>query len=383
MTVYLNRTKATKGYPVGSIIPWPGAQTDIPSGWLPCSSNLSLRVEQYPALFKCIGNIYGGNVGETFKLPRMNDGTSAAMDIFKGHFYFLQDKGPANAPEKDNINDDLFWSQVGGALAGDAPSSIQTNFTSTVDVEGVLENVDPTTGGSLELTGKYSAFDLIEGEFTQVILPASRKLSDRHWNVHIHGSTIEGVNTTNAYRTTGRGANDCRGGKLFDDFFCDLTAECTAVTRAIPLNLRGTNMAGMGGSGGAAVGGNIRAGGGSFGICPGGETSSVCYDPQGADGFTGGDMWAHRGGTKYFWSSLAKPAGGNADKSFNQVTPHTHGVLEYEFSSKYLRVLNPGLVTDIRLNTVAINNATGLNYGTITVNTATPTLQMTYIIRAY
>ena len=121
-------------------------------------------------------NIYGGSAGVNFRLPRLNDGTSAAMDMFKGHFYYLQDKGDAHKPEKSVISDDTFWQTVGGALTGNAPSTTQTNYVSTVDIVGELSNTDPVTGSELQLSALYSNFELIVGEFTQVIIPSGRKI---------------------------------------------------------------------------------------------------------------------------------------------------------------------------------------------------------------
>lgn len=390
MTIFLNRLKSHRGFPVGSIIPWSASAGDIPKGWVPCSSSTSLKTTDYPLLYRQIGNIYGGSAGVNFRLPRLNDGTSAAMDMFKGHFYYLQDKGDAHKPEKSVISDDTFWQTVGGALTGNAPSTTQTNYVSTVDIVGELSNTDPVTGSELQLSALYSNFELIVGEFTQVIIPSGRKLGDKHIPNHGHGYSIAEGDVTNYTTTYGTRAKDWSNGSLHDDFFCDLDSESACIQRAIPLDINGTQMASMPnniGPGGLAVSwasADIRWGGGSFGVCPGGETGSQCYDPtQGADGYTGGDMWAHRGGTKYYWSNLSKPASVAADRTFANVSDHGHAVMQYTFSSKYIRVLNPALVSDVRLNNVAIINSTGLNFGTINANTATPNLTMTYIIKAF
>lgn len=391
MTIFLNRQKAHRGFPVGSILPWTASVSQIPKGWLPCNGSTSVRVVDYPLLYRVIGNIYGGTANVNFRLPRLNDGTSAAMDMFKGHFYYLRDKGDAHKPEKTNITDDIFWQTVGGALTGNAPSTTQTSYVSTVDIVGVLTNQDPVTGGQLQLSALYSDFELIQGEFTQVVLPSSRKLGDKHIPSHGHGYEVQEGDVTNYTYSTGVRARDYAGGSLADNFFCDLDSESACIQRAIPLGINGEQMSAMTGSGagpdGLAVNwpsADIRWGGGSFGVCPGGETGSICYDPtQGADGFTGGDMWAHRGGQKYYWSSLSKNAETNDNRRFVNVSGHGHQVMQYTFSSKYIRVLNPALVSDVRLNNVDIINTTGLNFGTITANTATPNLTMTYIIKAF
>ena len=61
---------------------------------------------------------------------------------------------------------------------------------------------------------------------------------------------------------------------------------------------------------------------------------------------------------------------------------HQHGPNNYTMEGKY-QVISPGLRTNIALNTVRINNSPGQNFGTINVETATPSLEMLYIIRAF
>ena len=147
-----------------------------------------------------------------------------------------------------------------------------------------------------------------------------------------------------------------------------------------------------GGYGGPNPTGWGASGGGSFGGCSGGDTSSVCYQP--GDGFSGGDMYAHRNGRKYFYTSMSpscitteEGSGHNAQaeefRKFPRVTPHFHGSATITFSSKYMRVNAPVVINDIQLGSVQINNTTGQNFGIISINTATPTLSMQYIIRAY
>lgn len=394
--VFYNQNKSGKGFPIGSIIPWSGNSGDIPKGWISCTSGPTLRVQQYPLLYKTIGNTYGGTSGETFKLPRLNDGTSAAMDIFRGHFSYLQDKGDAHKPEKTNILDDVFWQTVGRSLDGNTTSTTQTDWVSSIDIVGQLQNID-------DLSATYADLAINSGEYTQVLIPAGRKLSDVHIPSHTHGINIT---ESNSYNAGGNLASDCGYG--FSDGVCLAQFSCTQVNRATPVNISGTQMDQM-------LRGplesnfyatfdttliargysydSLKWGGGAFGPCYGGETSSECYDPtNGADGVSGGDMFSHIGGTKYFWSSLSPSANITAPvnqakidegRRFNKVGDHSHGSLSYTFSSKYLRVVKPALITDVRLNTVRINNDTGKNYGFINVNTATPSLTMQYIIKAY
>jgi microcystin-dependent protein len=397
MSVFYNRAKSNKGLPIGSIIPWSGPSEQIPRGWITCNGNATYKVADYPVLYKILGNVYGGASGQTFKLPRLNDGTSAAMDIYKGHFYYLQDKGDAHKPENTNISVDIFWQTVGGSLEGNTTSTTQTNWVSSIDVVGVLNNIE-------NLSAKYGDITYNPGDFTQTLVPAGRRLSDVHVPNHIHGITNGG---TTAFGLGGGQADTCNGGS-WTEGSCTISTSCACINRVVLTNINGRTMANQTDPPNEANYFNtfnamlvnqgypiesLRWGGGGFSACFGGETSSTCYNPlNSADGYTGGDMFSHNGTRRYFWSGLSpssivnapwSEAASNTIRQFARVTDHGHGTLDVTFSSKYIRVIKPALVNDVRLNTVRINNETGVNFGFINVNTATPTLSMQYIIKAF
>lgn len=402
---YYNLTRTSKGFPVGAIVPFAGDQSNIPTGWIPCDGR-TLEVAQYPALYQIIGNTYGGNVGNDFKSPRLNDGSSGIMDIFRGHFQYLQSEDIQHRPEKTNISDDAFWDKTLDGPGADNPSSTQTSFTSIIDVEGVLLSTN-------ELVGQYSKFEFSEGEYFKVLLPAQRLLSDRHIPSHTHNYNVSGSSGISnvSYTAQGRAARDARTNYSCDPN-CRINYSSTSVSRTVPYNINGRQMSRMtsepSGDPGTPGGGvnlqpggfiqnELRWGGGSTAGCQGGGSrgSSVCYDPRRADGFTGGDMWASS--NNFIFSSLApitvpesadgqsvySVSQGIALKRFEAVLSHGHGSLSYTFSSRNLRFQSPGIVNDVQLGSVAINNQTGLNAGTIIANTATPTVSMQYIIKAY
>lgn len=384
MSTFYNRTKSNKGIPVGTIIPWSGVLSDVPRGWLPCNGSESYNAKDYPILYNVIGNTYGGTDGLTFKVPRLNTGTATPVDMFKGHFYYLNSLGEsqyntAHKPEKTVINDDAFWQTVGGSNSGNSPSTTQSNWTSTIDVVGEQVNVET-------LVANYNDFVFNPGEVIDTVYISGRKLGDKHIPDHTHSYATADQNIGTGVSFGGSNAQDCKGGTLDNNFFCRLTSRCTCVTRTIPGGSVAPNLIGND-SGMRTLYNNYRtnaglfAGGSGFGSRNTGETASrgvgLNYD---GDGATAGDMWAHRNGTQFYWSSLDP---GRQFSTFASVSSHSHGILQYTFSSKYIRIVNPGLINDVRLNTVTINNETGRNYGTITANTATPTLSMIYIIRAY
>jgi microcystin-dependent protein len=423
MSIFYSKTRANKGFPVGTILPWSGSSATIPKGWLACRSSGSLKVTDYPDLYRTIGNTYGGAPGVTFNLPNLNDGSSGVMDIFRGHYYYLKEvydnetvnpeRNLPHIPETTTISEDSFWINVGDVDNGDSTSNIQTNYISDFDIVGELQNINT-------LTGKFEKLVLVEGEFTKVLSVSGRKLSDVHIPAHSHPNE---ATTDDSYEAIGNPVADngssgqASGGGCGNwanfDIFCRITASCGCINRPVYWGTNGlNNMSGMvqgigdGGLGDTnavpwnaiaaqypAYGQNgLRFGGGAFGSCSGGETSSVCYVP--GDGFSGGDMYSHISGQKYFFTSLAPSsvtsqtgsahfAEAEALRSFERVVPHFHGAATITFSSKYIRVNSPVVINDIQLGSVQINNTTGENFGIISINTATPTLTMQYIIRAY
>ena len=51
--------KTMKAAAIGTIMPWTGALTKIPAGWLICNGN-EVEAGSYPLLAQAIGDTYGG-----------------------------------------------------------------------------------------------------------------------------------------------------------------------------------------------------------------------------------------------------------------------------------------------------------------------------------
>jgi microcystin-dependent protein len=373
--VNYNTIKSMKGYPVGSIIPWSGAQDSIPSGWIPCSGS-NLSISRYPLLYKIIGNVYGGTTGVSFKLPTLNAGDTAAMDIFQGHFNYLQSQGDAHKPENTIKSTDPFWSTVGAANNGDSPSTTQTNWISTIDIVGEFLSRP-------NVVARHGTFTLSEGEVSIALSVNERKLSDVHVPSHSHSDgDIDSPSYGRDFNVRAREyanyfgvLSDFLGGTTFSR--CALNGDNANVSRSTNEPPKdGREMATVGSS--QRVGTSYRQGGGD--IIDDGANGNGQYAATGfsnGDGYSRGDLYSFRGVTRYFWSSLAPEF-----VNFSQIPGHSHGVLEYNWISR-LRIINPGIVNDVSMNTVQINNSTGANFGTINMNSATPTLTLTFIIKAY
>lgn len=364
-----NRLKSMRGLPIGAIFPWSGAQDTIPFGWIECNG-AAISYTKYPLLYEKIGNVYGGVTGSTFKVPALNNANVAIMDIFQGHFQWLNNLNEdAHKPENANKSSDAFWSTVGGSDNGNQGSDTTQNHLSTIDVVGEQTSKP-------NVVAKYGDFSLSEGTLDQTVIVQERKTTDVHLPAHNHG--YEGGDDDGGPSYNRKSAKATAFASKFNsDYFCYLQGSAANITRSTndpPIN--GTQMASVGAS--KTVSTTYRQGGGNIvndGPLGGGQYAATAFDNGNGD--TGGDLFAHQGGNKYFFSSLS-----NTEKTISSLSGHRHGTLEYTFESK-LKVLNPGIVNDVQINTVTIDNSPGQNFCTINMSSATPTLGMLFIIRAF
>jgi hypothetical protein len=389
-----NRIKSMKGYPIGSVIPWSGAQDSIPPGWI-ISNGATVAINRYPLLYECIGNSYGGIEDSTFRLPPLTANNKAIADYHRGYYAYLQGSGtispdsygPSSTPRPETIESHIFWNEIGLGFNGDEAGNVQTSYISTIDVVGEFAT-RPTN-----FVARYSPIELTEGENSISVSYNSRKLSDGHMPLHSHGMDYDAP--SNGWVQMGRRAlqhgprYNC-GNRKGNEFCkpapsraCVCITEAGFSSRAIRYLRYGNNQNHLQedfltwsqpGGIGSAQGTGPAGGGGS--ISEGGTRSFqdrvLLY--KAGNGYGRGDM---ESAGKVFFSSLS-----NSEVSFSEMTGHNHGLNTFNFVGK-LNVIDPGIVTNVSLNDVNINNSSGINYGTITVNTATANLSMIFIIKAY
>jgi hypothetical protein len=373
-SIKYNRIRSMKGLPIGAIVPWSSDQGTIPAGWVVCNG-ATVPNNRYPLLFKSIGNVYGGTVGSSYRLPPLTNSQKGIVDIFVGHYNYLKNNsGSAHAPESNSINNDSFWSIIANG-DGNQGSNSQTSWISTIDLVGRIN-------GSPSFIGVYDNMEVADGEFSYTVTWTDVALGDIHLSAHSHGLDTE--ETTSYLRgnlaareadqnTRGAGGTRCqaRGERTSAWRVAANPGDFIATSRGNnPTDLANNflytqpdNVAtGTGGGGGIAFTTQL------------GFTSAVVY--SGGDGRCGGQMNCDG----VLFTSLSNQEG-SGQSGFGS-SPHNHATTTYNLLGRY-QALNPGIRTDVSLNTVQINNSSGLNYGTITVDTATPALDMLYIIRAY
>ena len=374
-TIKYNRIRSMKGLPIGAIVPWASDQSEIPTGWVVCNG-ATIANTKYPILYKIIGNSYGGTVGSTFKLPPLTQGGPAIMDAFRGHYVYFKSSeldalpgNEVNRPTTSSKADDPFWSIIGEGTNGDTGNNSQTFWISTIDLVGQ----EISTGVNFQAI--YDDMEVQDGSYFFSANYNETSLGVRHLPSHSHGDS---TSDPTSYTREGGRVSGCTGTGRND--WCNIGCDSTSAWRvaANPAvhvrtsvgnnqnhlrdNFRFTDSR----TGWTANGG----GGGFFPTTLYAETIASVY--RDGDGFCSGNMGC---GNDILFTSVSH------DERFSGVA-HFHGPNNYELEGRYT-VISPGLRTNIALNTVRINNSPGVNYGTINVETSTPSLEMLYIIRAF
>jgi hypothetical protein len=203
-----NLVRTMKAMPVGSVMPWVGALTSIPKGWLLCN-NSELLASDFPLLARVLRNSYGGvgfggtfpNYSGTFRLPNVNQ--KCLADIGIEHFssnanlrpapidsstaasvvsVFLGDEGDLGPPTTFFANTDLNFTYtpdpdgfiVSYTFTGTAATTtstqvyrnvVATGGTGTGAIFTVVRNTDQTY--SLAITQKGSGY--VQGD--QLVIP--------------------------------------------------------------------------------------------------------------------------------------------------------------------------------------------------------------------
>lgn len=383
-----NRIRSMKGLPIGAIVPWSSDQSTIPTGWVSCNG-ATISNTRYPSLFKIIGNSYGGTVGSTYKLPPLTTGQTGIVDIFRGHYVYFKGGeinslpgNEINRPTSSSLSDDPFWSIVGFGTNGDTGNNTQTVWTSTADVVGVEKS------RSVFFPGLYDEMTITDGSYSFTVVYAGTALRDFHIPAHTHGDLSEDVTS---WRRQGGPISGCTGGTWsYDWLTCKHTCDAGTVFRVAANPAAGSGGSvwygnnsthlynnffttdGPTGITGTGGGGNIR--GVPNGNIPGGAGESGATVYEGGDGRVEGLMGSYTHGNVLFTS--------RSNNQINSSAEHVHGPNNYNMQGKY-SVISPGLRSDISLNDVRINNSPGQNFCTINADTATASVEMIFIIRAF
>lgn len=172
-----NVIKTQRALPIGSVQPWGGAVSEIPSGWLLCNG-AELESADYPLLARILRDTYGGTEFDgnfpsytgTFRLPRTNNKALADISTsYFGTYASTSQTVPAPIDNSDALTvvGDFIGDSVAGFEPGDlGPPNVinaQTdlNFTYTPDPAGTIVSI--TNTGTAPSVTSAQLYDNVPG----------------------------------------------------------------------------------------------------------------------------------------------------------------------------------------------------------------------------
>jgi len=184
---FYQETRTMKAAVIGTIMPWTGALSEVPKGWIVCDGT-SPDASDYPLLVQVIGDTYNqgtSNLGGAFPaytgqfvLPDLASGKTM-MDI-EGS-YFAAGTGTGDAIDSDPDARPIIEPFIGDNTDNGVPSVFNDVRT---DVEFTL-NDRSGYGGAI------SGNTIIDGEGERSIYIAGRKLGHQHIRAHAHPGLYE------------------------------------------------------------------------------------------------------------------------------------------------------------------------------------------------
>lgn len=171
-----NVIKTQRALPIGSVQPWGGNVSEIPSGWLLCNG-AEIEAADYPLLARILRDTYGGtnfdgdfpNYTGTFRLPQTNN--KALADISTEYFgTYVSTSGSVPSPIDSNealtVVEEFIGDSEPGFEPGDLgpPTSVNAvtdlNFTYTPDPNGTIVSI--TSSGTAPSVTTAKLYKLVE-----------------------------------------------------------------------------------------------------------------------------------------------------------------------------------------------------------------------------
>lgn len=169
MAKFYNQLKSQKGSTIGTIIPWTGALTNIPAGWIICDG-AQIDIDDYPLLFEAIGYRYGG-VGNLFATPKLRN--KALVDFHPSH----------NNIPGINMNPNFI------ARIGEDYANLTSGASSNIDLRFSLSPVN-------NFAGRVTDLGINPASYSDEINIVPRALGDRHTGSHNHPGSVSSVGSS-------------------------------------------------------------------------------------------------------------------------------------------------------------------------------------------
>ena len=168
-----NVIKTQRALPIGSVQPWGGPISEIPSGWLLCNG-AEINAADYPLLARILRDTYGGttfagdfpNYTGTFRLPQTNN--KALADVSTDYFgTYNSTNGLIPSPIDNNDAKTVVSEFIGDSVPGFEPGDLgppttvnavtDLNFTYTPDPNGaIISIVSEGTAPTVTATKQYT-----------------------------------------------------------------------------------------------------------------------------------------------------------------------------------------------------------------------------------
>jgi len=374
MSVNYNTIKSMKGMAIGTIIPWSGpisGDFGIPKGWLACTSNRILEVDDYPELYEIIGNRYGGFISDrTFALPSLPGKA-------------LVDYHPSHAAEFGYTGN--FASFLG--TDDDVANQNTTTQSSNIDVFLTLDNI------SQNMRATMTGMNLNPSTYSTTFGYVPRRLGDGHMSSHGHAGTYPSI------RVTDTRIEDCQNYGLTNCaniFNCSDVCDTTDIPRSgnsrnaiddfcVPKYDGGEHL----GRGGVPYGTNgylmARSNSPRNFIRRSDDCllyNEVSSDPANPTDPSGPELGPGNDGS---WSGIYATT-----LMTDIVNFETAAMTGHDHTTQSVRINTGNIATKetVRINTVSNGNIAPVNLDnqevmTITANVNTPSMQMLFIIKAY
>lgn len=196
---FYQEIKTAKGAAIGTIMPWTGGLTQIPSGWLICDGQ-SVAANEFPLLAQAIGDTYNAgnsnfvgtgansfpNYGGNIKLPNLNGKT--LMDMETSYFGPRSNGGTGRAADMDIQALTLLSPLIGT----NEDAGVTTIFTD-VYVDLVFDIPDDDRTGYV---GRIKGNTLINGDAFKTMYVGPRKLGRAHIKRHNHSGSLETIDNS-------------------------------------------------------------------------------------------------------------------------------------------------------------------------------------------
>jgi len=364
MAVNYNFLKSLKGTAIGTVVPWTGDLSKIPTGWLECN-NQSLLVDSYPMLYEIIGNKYGGILNVDFRLP--NIAGKALVDYHSSHASISGYDIPQLHTDLINDSND---------------TGNESNFSRTSDID-LFAFYNEAVNNML---GFVTETDLNDPVFFDGVTVSGRVLGDHHIGTHVHANTFDVISKPSQFAEECQadgGAYNCAipFGPCQDDC-ANLQFNRVEANNSAPDRQR------IGIFDGTPAGGDKFYTGGAYSNADGwaarrnpGQNGSTNYNYVDSGNMDTEESISNP------WSFAAvdtsSPYANFVNSGQDNLNAHTHPAQFFQITKGSMTTPATIVLNTVSRGNVQPVNSTNVGIGVIRANTETPNATVLHIIRAY